>query len=316
MRAAHVTRRNPGAGVASRDYSLDHLDVLESEAVHVFREVVGEFDRPVLMFSGGKDSVVMLHLAVKAFRPSPVPFPLLHVDTGHNFPEVLTYRDETVNALGVRLVVANVQDWIDDGRLKDRSDGTRNPLQTVPLLESIVSNKFDAVFGGGRRDEEKARAKERVFSLRDEFGQWDPRRQRPELWDVYNGRHRSGEHVRVFPLSNWTELDVWRYIEREGIKLPSMYYAHEREVFSRDGMWLAPGEWGGPKLGEQVVTRMVRYRTVGDMSCTGAVDSTATTVADVIVEVAASRLTERGATRADDRLSEAAMEDRKREGYF
>ncbi len=298
------------------NYTLDHLDVLESEAVHVFREVVGEFDRPVLLFSGGKDSVVMLHLAVKAFAPSPVPFPVLHVDTGHNFPEVITYRDETVDRLGVRLVVAHVQDWIDDGRLRERSDGTRNPLQTIPLLETIVSNKFDAVFGGGRRDEEKARAKERVFSLRDEFGQWDPRRQRPELWDVYNGRHRPGEHVRVFPLSNWTEVDVWRYIEREGIDLPELYFSHERDVFSRDGMWLTPGDWGGPTDTEDVVRRRVRYRTVGDMSCTGAVESHASSVADVIVEVAASRLTERGATRADDRLSEAAMEDRKREGYF
>lgn len=298
------------------DYTLDHLDVLESEAVHVFREVVGEFDRPVLLFSGGKDSVVMLHLAVKAFAPSPVPFPVLHVDTGHNFPEVITYRDETVERVGVRLVVAKVQDWIDDGRLRERADGTRNPLQTVPLLETIVANKYDAVFGGGRRDEEKARAKERVFSLRDEFGQWDPRRQRPELWDVYNGRHKPGEHVRVFPLSNWTEVDVWRYIEREGITLPDLYFSHQRDVFSRDGMWLTAGEWGGPTPTEEVVTKTVRYRTVGDMSCTGAVESTATTVDDVIVEVAGSRLTERGATRADDRLSEAAMEDRKREGYF
>ena len=298
------------------DYTLDHLDVLESEAVHIFREVVGEFDRPVLLFSGGKDSVVMLHLAVKAFAPSPVPFPVLHVDTGHNFPEVITYRDETVERLGVRLVVAHVQDWIDDGRLRERTDGTRNPLQTVPLLESIVSNKFDAVFGGGRRDEEKARAKERVFSLRDEFGQWDPRRQRPELWDVYNGRHRPGEHVRVFPLSNWTEVDVWRYIERENITLPQLYFSHERDVFSRDGMWLTAGKWGGPADNEALVRKTVRYRTVGDMSCTGAVESTAATVSDVIVEVSASRLTERGATRADDRMSEAAMEDRKREGYF
>ncbi len=297
-------------------YTLDHLDVLESEAVHIFREVIGEFDRPVLLFSGGKDSVVMLHLAVKAFAPSPLPFPVFHVDTGHNFPEVLTYRDETVAEVGVRLVVANVQDWIDDGRLRERPDGTRNPLQTVPLLETIVANKYDAVFGGGRRDEEKARAKERVFSLRDEFGQWDPRRQRPELWDVYNGRHKPGEHVRVFPLSNWTEVDVWRYIERENIKLPDLYFSHEREVFSRDGMWLTAGAWGGPTANEDVVRKVVRYRTVGDMSCTGAVESTAGTVGAVIVEVAGSRITERGATRADDRLSEAAMEDRKREGYF
>ncbi len=296
--------------------TLSQLDVLESEAIHIFREVVGEFERPVLLFSGGKDSIVMLHLARKAFWPAPVPFPVMHVDTGHNFPEVIDYRDRTVAALGVRLVVASVQDAIDQGAVRERPDGTRNPLQTIPLLDAITANKFDAVFGGGRRDEEKARAKERVFSLRDDFGQWDPRRQRPELWDLYNGRHRAGEHVRVFPLSNWTELDVWRYIEREQIALPEIYFAHEREVFQRDGMWLTAGEWGGPKPGETVETRTIRYRTVGDMSCTGAVDSTATTVADVIVEVAASRLTERGATRADDRLSEAAMEDRKREGYF
>lgn len=310
-------RNDPtGDSLSQRRRSLSYLDELESEAAHVFREVVGEFDRPVLLFSGGKDSVVMLHLAVKAFAPSPVPFPVLHIDTGHNFSEVLEYRDRTVARLGVRLVVADVQAWIDSGQLLERSDGTRNPLQTIPLLETIVANKFDAVFGGGRRDEEKARAKERVLSLRDEFGQWDPRRQRPELWDLYNGRHRPGEHVRVFPLSNWTELDVWRYIAREEIELPSLYYAHEREVFRRDGMWLAAGDWGGPRPGEEVAVRRVRYRTVGDMSCTGAVESAATDVAAVIVEVAASRLTERGATRADDRLSEAAMEDRKREGYF
>jgi sulfate adenylyltransferase subunit 2 len=298
------------------DYTLDHLDHLESEAVHIFREVAGEFERPVILFSGGKDSVVMVHLARKAFAPAPLPFTLLHVDTGHNFPEVLDYRDETVERLGVRLVVAHVQDYIDDGRLRERPDGTRNPLQTVPLLDAIEAGKFDAVFGGGRRDEEKARAKERVFSLRDSFGAWDPRRQRPELWDLYNGKHAPGEHVRVFPLSNWTELDVWRYIEREGIALPDLYYAHDREVFQRDGMWLAGGEWGGPKQGETVVTRRVRYRTVGDMSCTGAVDSDASDVAGVILELAASRLTERGATRADDRMSEAAMEDRKKQGYF
>jgi len=311
----HVTVNSADAN-GSSDYVLDHLDVLESEAVHIFREVVGEFDRPVLLFSGGKDSIVMLHLAQKAFAPSPIPFPVLHVDTGHNFPEVIKYRDETVARVGVRLIVADVQDWIDSGKLRERPDGTRNPLQTIPLLESIVDGKFDSVFGGGRRDEEKARAKERVFSLRDEFGQWDPRRQRPELWDVYNGRHRPGEHVRVFPLSNWTELDVWRYIERENIALPQLYFSHEREVFSRDGMWLAPGGWGGPKDGEALEIRTVRYRTVGDMSCTGAVESYATEVSAVILEVAASRLTERGATRADDRMSEAAMEDRKREGYF
>jgi sulfate adenylyltransferase subunit 2 len=270
----------------------------------------------VILFSGGKDSVVMVHLALKAFAPAALPFSLLHVDTGHNFPEVLDYRDATVARLGVRLVVAHVQDYIDDGRLRERPDGTRNPLQTVPLLEAIEQNRFDAVFGGGRRDEEKARAKERVFSLRDAFGAWDPRRQRPELWDLYNGRHAPGEHVRVFPLSNWTELDVWRYIEREGIELPALYYAHDREVFERDGMLLAVGPVSQPRAGETVSTRRVRYRTVGDMSCTGAVESDAASVADVVTEVAASTLTERGATRADDRISEAAMEDRKKEGYF
>ncbi len=295
---------------------MEHLSALESEAIHIMREVAGEFDRPALLFSGGKDSVVMLHLAVKAFHPARVPFPLVHVDTGHNFPEVIVYRDRMVERTGTRLLVAHVQSWIDRGVLRDRTDGTRNPLQTVPLLDTITDNRFDAVFGGGRRDEEKARAKERIFSLRDAFGQWDPRRQRPELWDLYNGRHAPGEHVRVFPLSNWTEVDVWRYIEREAIELPSIYFAHEREVFLRNGMWLTPGEWGGPRADEVVQVRRIRYRTVGDMSCTGAVESDATTIAAVIAEVGASRLTERGATRADDRLSEAAMEDRKREGYF
>jgi sulfate adenylyltransferase subunit 2 len=295
---------------------LTHLQWLESESIHIIREVIAEFERPVLLFSGGKDSVVMLHLAVKAFWPAPVPFPVLHVDTGHNFPEVLAYRDATVERLGLRLEVASVQDYIDDGRLRERADGTRNPLQTQPLLDAIEAHKFDAVFGGGRRDEEKARAKERVFSLRDEFGQWDPRNQRPELWNLYNGRHRPGEHVRVFPLSNWTELDVWQYIGQEKIELPPLYYAHDREVFERDGMLLAVGEFAQPKEHEVVQTRTVRYRTVGDMSCTGAVDSPAVTVEDVIAEVAATRVTERGATRADDRMSEAAMEDRKKEGYF
>ena len=295
---------------------LSQLKELESEAIHIIREAVTELERPVLLFSGGKDSVVMLHLAAKAFWPAPVPFPVLHVDTGHNFPEVLAYRDAEVERLGVRLIVAKVQDYIDDGRLLERPDGTRNPLQTQPLLDAIAEGRVDAVFGGGRRDEAKARAKERVVSLRDEFGQWDPRNQRPELWNLYNPRHRAGEHVRVFPLSNWTELDVWRYIEAEGIELPALYYAHEREVFSRDGMWLAVGEVSQPKPSEHVVTRTVRYRTVGDMSCTGAVESDAATVADVLAEVAATRITERGATRADDRLTEAAMEDRKKEGYF
>ncbi|MDQ3790108.1 MAG: sulfate adenylyltransferase subunit 2 [Actinomycetota bacterium] len=296
--------------------ALDALGALESEAIHVFREVAGEFDRPVILFSGGKDSTLLVHLAVKAFAPAPVPFPLLHVDTGHNYPEVIDFRDQLVQWLGLRLEVAHVQDWIDDGRLVERPDGTRNPLQTAPLLDTIAAHRFDAVVGGGRRDEERSRAKERIVSLRDAFGRWDPRRQRPELWNLYNGRHAPGEHVRVFPLSNWTELDVWRYIAREGVELPSIYYAHRREVFRRDGMWLAEGPWGGPRPGEEVTTLSVRYRTVGDGSCTGAVESTATTVAEVIEEVAASRLTERGATRADDRLTEAAMEDRKREGYF
>ncbi|BDM71505.1 sulfate adenylyltransferase [Streptomyces nigrescens] len=313
--AASITETGPGHEGDS-PYALSHLDALESEAVHIFREVAGEFERPVILFSGGKDSIVMLHLALKAFAPAAVPFSLLHVDTGHNFPEVLDYRDRTVERHGLRLHVASVQDFIDRGELRERPDGTRNPLQTVPLLDAIEKNRFDAVFGGGRRDEEKARAKERVFSLRDEFGGWDPRRQRPELWQLYNGRHSPGEHVRVFPLSNWTELDVWQYIAREKIELPAIYYAHEREVFARSGMWLAPGEWGGPKDGETVETRLVRYRTVGDMSCTGAVDSDAATIEAVIAEIAASRLTERGATRADDKMSEAAMEDRKREGYF
>ncbi|HEX5332399.1 MAG TPA: sulfate adenylyltransferase subunit CysD [Cellulomonas sp.] len=304
------------ARAATAPRRLTQLETLEAEAIHIFREVAGEFERPVVLFSGGKDSVVMLHLARKAFWPAPVPFTLLHVDTGHNFPEVIDYRDAVVAEHRLRLVVASVQDAIDAGSVRERPDGSRNALQTVPLLDAITTHRFDAVFGGGRRDEEKARAKERVFSLRDELGQWDPRRQRPELWDLYNGRHSPGEHVRVFPLSNWTELDVWRYIERESIDLPTIYYAHERPVFLRDGMWLAPGDWGGPRGTESVERRTVRYRTVGDMSCTGAVESRALTVDDVIVEVAASRLTERGATRADDRASEAAMEDRKREGYF
>jgi sulfate adenylyltransferase subunit 2 len=296
--------------------ALGLLDALEAESIHIIREVVAEFERPAMLFSGGKDSVVMLHLAAKAFWPGKVPFPVLHVDTGHNFPEVLDFRDRTVARLGLKLVVGSVQEYIDRGELQERADGTRNPLQTVPLLDTISANKFDAVFGGGRRDEDKARAKERILSLRDEFGQWDPRNQRPELWNLYNGRHTVGQHVRAFPISNWTELDIWRYIEREGIELPSIYYAHDREVFQRDGMWRAVGEVSLPREGEDVVVRTVRYRTVGDMSCTGAVLSDAFTVSDVVREVAASTLTERGATRADDRISEAAMEDRKKDGYF
>ena len=295
---------------------LSQLDLLEAESIHVVREVAAEFERPALLFSGGKDSVVMLHLAAKAFWPGPIPFPLLHVDTGHNFPEVLAFRDATVRRLGARLLVAKVQDYIDDGRLYERADGTRNPLQTQPLLDAITEHRFDAVFGGGRRDEEKARAKERVFSFRDEFGQWDPKNQRPELWSLYNGRHRAGEHIRIFPISNWTELDVWQYIERESIEVPPIYFAHSRKVFRRDGMLLAAEVPNQLMEGEEAFDAVIRYRTVGDVSCTGAVESPAATVADIIEEVAATRITERGATRADDRTSEAAMEDRKKEGYF
>ncbi|KQX75726.1 sulfate adenylyltransferase [Aeromicrobium sp. Root472D3] len=316
MTATDLTTHDKAPMTLTDERRLTQLQWLESEAIHIIREVAAEFERPVLLFSGGKDSVVMLHLATKAFWPAPVPFPVMHVDTGHNFPEVLAFRDATVERLGLRLVVASVQDYIDDGRLRERSDGTRNQLQTQPLLDGITDHKFDAVFGGGRRDEEKARAKERVFSLRDEFGQWDPRNQRPELWNLYNGRHRPGEHVRVFPLSNWTELDVWQYIAAEDIALPELYYAHQREVFERDGMLISVSDVSQPRDGETVEKRQVRYRTVGDASCTGAVESDATTVEAVIAEVAGTRLTERGATRADDRASEAAMEDRKKEGYF
>lgn len=292
------------------------LTDLESESIHIIREVAGEFERPVLLFSGGKDSTVLLHIALKAFWPAPLPFSLLHVDTGHNLPEVLAFRDEIVERHNLRLVVSNVEDYLADGRLTEHPDGIRNPLQTIPLLEAITDNKFDAVLGGGRRDEERSRAKERIFSLRNAFGQWDPKKQRPELWSLYNGRHAPGEHVRVFPISNWTELDVWRYIARENVQLASLYYAHEREVFNRDGMLLTPGPWGGPRDGEELQTLSVRYRTVGDGSTTGAVLSDAADVHAVLAEVASSRITERGATRGDDRVSEAAMEDRKREGYF
>ncbi|MDQ2637670.1 sulfate adenylyltransferase subunit CysD [Mycolicibacter senuensis] len=296
-------------------YQLTHLRTLEAEAIHIIREVAAEFERPVLLFSGGKDSIVMLHLAVKAFAPGRLPFPVMHVDTGHNFDEVIAARDDLVARTGVRLVVAGVQDDIDAGRVID--DGpSRNPLQTVTLLRAIRENKFDAAFGGARRDEEKARAKERVFSFRDEFGQWDPKAQRPELWNLYNGRHRAGEHIRVFPLSNWTEFDIWSYIGAEEILLPSIYFAHQRKVFRRDGMLLADHEFLRPADGEDVFEATVRFRTVGDVTCTGCVESTAATVEDVIAETAVSRLTERGATRADDRISEAGMEDRKRQGYF
>ena len=293
-----------------------HLQDLESESIHILREVAGQFDKVGLLFSGGKDSVVVLELARRAFAPAAVPFELLHVDTGHNFPEVIDFRDRVVAETGVRLRVAKVQDWIDRGDLVERPDGTRNPLQTVPLVETIAEQGYDAVLGGARRDEERARAKERVFSIRDSFGGWDPRRQRPELWHLYNGGHLPGENVRVFPISNWTEADIWEYIGARGIALPEIYFAHERTVFERDGMWLTPGDWGGPREGETLEVKRVRYRTVGDMSCTGAVLSDATTVEDVIAEIATSTLTERGATRADDRLSESAMEDRKKEGYF
>ena len=293
-----------------------HLKDLENESIHILREVAGQFDRVALLFSGGKDSVVVFELARRAFAPAAVPFELLHVDTGHNFPEVIEFRDRLVEQTGARLRVAAVQDWIDRGDVVERPDGTRNPLQTIPLVDTINEVGYGAVLGGARRDEERARAKERVFSVRDSFGGWDPRRQRPELWNLYNGEHLPGENIRVFPISNWTEADVWEYIGACDIQLPPIYFAHEREVFQRDGMWLTAGEWGGPRDSETVQVKRVRYRTVGDMSCTGAVLSNAATVDEVIAEIAASRLTERGATRADDRLSESAMEDRKKEGYF
>jgi sulfate adenylyltransferase subunit 2 len=299
-------------------YELSHLRALESEAIHIIREVAATFERPVLLFSGGKDSIVMLRLAEKAFHPARIPFPVMHIDTGHNFDEVLAFRDQRVGELNVRLVVASVQDDIDAGRSVDETGpgASRNRLQTTTLLRAIEENRFDAVFGGARRDEEKARAKERVFSFRDEFGQWDPKNQRPELWSLYNGLHKKGEHIRVFPLSNWTELDIWQYIADEDIEIPSIYYAHAREVFRRDGMLLAVNPFVTMGPDEEAFTTQVRFRTVGDATCTGCVESSASTVEDVIIEVAATRLTERGATRADDRISEAGMEDRKKEGYF
>jgi len=299
-------------------HELTHVDVLEAEAIHVMREVAAELSKPVLLFSGGKDSIVLLRLAEKAFRPAPFPFPLMHVDTGHNFPEVIAFRDRRVAELGERLIVASVQESIDSGRVVEETGprASRNRLQTTTLLDAIEEHGFDAAFGGARRDEERARAKERIFSFRDDFGQWDPRRQRPELWSIYNGRIRRGEHVRVFPLSNWTELDIWQYIAKERLEVPSIYFAHERQVFRRDGMLYALSPHVELLDGEQPFTESVRYRTVGDMSCTGAVASTANALSDVVAEIAATKITERGETRADDRVSEAAMEDRKVAGYF
>ncbi|MDT5036803.1 MAG: sulfate adenylyltransferase subunit 2 [Micromonosporaceae bacterium] len=305
-----------GLDAMTAAYRVSHLDALEAESVFVMREVVAEFERPVLLFSGGKDSIVMLRLAQKAFAPGRIPFPVMHVDTGHNFPEVLAYRDRRVADLGVQLIVASVPEAIASGLVRESGDGMRNRIQTPVLLDAVEKYRFDALFGGARRDEEKARAKERVFSFRDEFGQWDPRNQRPELWTLYNARIHAGESIRVFPLSNWTELDVWHYIARERIELPAIYFAHEREVVDRDGMLYAVNEFVALRAGETSSTRRVRYRTVGDASGTAAVRSDADTIDKVIAEVAGTRITERGATRGDDKFSEAAMEDRKREGYF
>ena len=297
---------------------LSHLEELEAEAIHIMRELAAELERPVLLFSGGKDSIVLLRLAEKAFRPGKFPFPVMHVDTGHNFPEVIEFRDRRVAELGEQLLVASVQESIDKGRVVEESGprASRNQLQTTTLLDAMEEHRFDAAIGGARRDEERARAKERIFSFRDDFGQWNPRAQRPELWNLYNARVRRGEHVRVFPISNWTELDVWQYIAREELELPSIYFAHEREVFKRDGMLYAVSDFVERMDGEEPFSASVRFRTVGDMSCTGAVASAAATLEDVVTEIAATRVTERGETRADDRASEAAMEDRKRVGYF
>jgi sulfate adenylyltransferase subunit 2 len=298
--------------------TLSHLDELESEAIHIMREVAAERERPVLLFSGGKDSIVMLRLAEKAFRPAKFPFPVMHVDTGHNFPEVIEYRDRRVEELGERLVVASVQQSIDDGRVQEQTGprASRNQLQTTTLLDAIEEHQFDAAMGGARRDEERARAKERIFSFRDDFGQWNPRAQRPELWNLYNARIRKGEHIRVFPISNWTELDVWQYVARENLELPSIYFSHERDVFKRDGMLYAASDFIERLPDEEPFSATVRFRTVGDMTCTGGVVSIAATIDEVVTEIAATRVTERGETRADDRVSEAAMEDRKRVGYF
>jgi sulfate adenylyltransferase subunit 2 len=304
--------------VNAATYELSHLRALEAEAIHVMREVAAELERPVLLFSGGKDSIVLLRLAEKAFRPGRFPFPVMHVDTGHNFPEVLEFRDRRMADLDERLIVASVQESIDSGRAVEELGprASRNRLQTVTLLDAIEEHGFDAAFGGARRDEERARAKERIFSFRDDFGQWNPKAQRPELWSLYNGRIRRGEQVRVFPISNWTELDVWQYIAEEALEVPPIYFAHEREVFQRDGMLYAVSPFVELIDGEEPFPASVRYRTVGDMSCTGAVESGAGTLEAVVAEIAATDLTERGETRADDRVTEAAMEDRKREGYF
>ena len=295
-----------------------HLRALESESIHIIREAVAESENPVLLFSGGKDSALVLRLAVKAFWPARLPFPVMHVDTGHNFDEVIEFRDRAVAELEADLIIASVQEAIDQGRVIEDTGprASRNRLQTETLLNAIDKHRFDVVFGGARRDEEKARAKERVFSFRDEFGQWDPKNQRPELWSLYNGRHRNGEHMRVFPISNWTEMDVWQYIEGEGIELPTVYFSHRRRVFERDGMLMAESPYLGLLDGEEVFEAIVRFRTVGDMTCTGGFESTASSVGEIIEEVAITRITERGASRADDRTAEAAMEDRKREGYF
>ena len=311
-------RHSPVSGAGKPKYDLTDLETLEAESIFIMREVAAEFERPVLLFSGGKDSIVLLRLAEKAFHPGRFPFPVMHVDTGHNFPEVIEFRDRIVSAIGERLIVANVQDSIDQGRVREETGprASRNRLQTTTLLDAIGEHRFDAAFGGARRDEERARAKERVFSFRDDFGQWDPKSQRPELWSLYNGRIRTGEHVRVFPISNWTELDVWEYIAAERLEVPSIYFAHDREVFARDGMLYAMSPFVSLLDGEEPFHASVRYRTVGDMTCTGAVRSRATTLRDVVTEIAATRITERGETRADDRVTEAAMEDRKREGYF
>ena len=297
-------------------YALSQLQILEAESIHIIREVVAQMERPALLFSGGKDSIVLLHLAMKAFHPAPIPFPIVHVDTGHNFPEVLEFRDSIVEKHGIRLVVGSVQEAIDKGTVREEPNGSRNRIQTPVLLDTIEKNQFDACMGGARRDEEKARAKERVFSFRDEFGQWDPKNQRPELWSLYNGRVHPGENIRVFPLSNWTELDIWQYIGEYEVDIPSIYFAHDRDVFVRNGMLFAANEFCVPREGEVVETRKVRYRTVGDATLTAAVASDADTVDLIIEEVAATRVTERGATRGDDKVSEAAMEDRKKQGYF